>query len=108
MRLLAIGSQALMDGFALLGIETYTDPDLKEIEKLLEGLSRNKERALIYMQQNLVEADLPILHKLRDEGGYILISEIPDILSAEGYEAQVDHLIKRVLGNNFELDAKNE
>jgi vacuolar-type H+-ATPase subunit F/Vma7 len=100
MRQLAIGNSVLMDGFALLGIETYADLDITEVEKILTQLLRNKESALIYLQQNLLKADLPLLEQIRNEGGHILISEIPDILSANKYQAPVDHLIARVLGNS--------
>jgi vacuolar-type H+-ATPase subunit F/Vma7 len=100
MRQLAIGNSVLMDGFALLGMETYADLDITEIEKILTQLLRNKESALIFLQQNLLQADLPLLEQIRNEGGHILISEIPDILSANKYQAPVDHLIARVLGNS--------
>jgi vacuolar-type H+-ATPase subunit F/Vma7 len=100
MRQLAIGNSVLMDGFALLGMETYADLDITEVEKILTQLLRNKESAIIFLQQNLFQADLPLLEQIRNEGGHILISEIPDILSANKYQAPVDHLIARVLGNS--------
>ena len=100
MRILAIGNQALMDGFALLGIETYADIGVQELDTLLTDLQRSKQRALVYLQQNLANSDLPILQLLHSEGGDILISVVPDILSADDYHAPVDHLISRVLGQN--------
>ncbi len=100
MRTMAIGSRALMDGFALLGIETHADIDVAELEALLSDLVRRKERALIYLQSYLANSDLPILHSLRNEGGQVLISEVPDILSAEHYQAPVEQLISRVLGRD--------
>ena len=87
MRVLAIGNRALMDGFALLGIETYADFSLTQMEQLLLELYRGNERALVYLQQDLAQADIPVLTNLRNEGGRVLISEIPDILSADGYQA---------------------
>ena len=105
MRLLAFGSRALMDGFALLGIETFADASASEVGRILTSLSRGKEKALVFLQQDLAREDIPILQELRSEGGSILISEVPDILSADQYEAQVDQLIKRVLGSNIEIEA---
>lgn len=98
MRLLAMGNSALMDGFALLGMETFADADETDVEQLLRQLTRDKERALIFLQQDLAQSDLPILEQIRSEGGNILISEIPDLLSAKHYQAPVDQLISRVLG----------
>lgn len=98
MRTLAMGHSTLMDGFALLGIETYPNASVFDLEQLLKQLRRDRERALIYLQQDLAQADLDILDQVRNEGGHILISELPDLLSAEDYQAPVDALIQRVLG----------
>lgn len=108
MRLLAIGNRALMDGFALLGIETHADISIEEIDKILTDLSRKKEKAMIFLQQDLAQAELAVLQQLRNEGGRVLISEIPDILSADEYQASVDQLITRVLGANVGMEAEHE
>ena len=101
MRIMAIGNQALMDGFALLGIETYADISISQLERILLDLRRQDERALVYLQQDLAQADIPVLTFLRNEGGQVLISEIPDILSADAYQASVDQLIARVMGKHI-------
>ena len=98
MRIVAFGSAALMDGFALLGIETHADPEASEIEDFLDGLVRARERALVFMQQNLVKAGIAQVQQLRQQGGSILICEIPDLQAAGDYRPQVDQLIRRVLG----------
>ena len=90
-----------MDGFALLGIETHADVSMQDLDSLLNDLYRSKQRALVYLQQDLADCDLPILHLLRSEGGNILISVVPDLLSADDYHAPVDKLISRVLGQNI-------
>ncbi len=100
MRVLAMGHSALMDGFALLGIETWPDATLQDVEQELKQLLRSKERAMIYLQSDLAQADNALLQMIRNEGGDILISEIPDLLSAQQYQAPVDQLIARVLGAN--------
>jgi vacuolar-type H+-ATPase subunit F/Vma7 len=103
-----MGNSALMDGFALLGMETYPDASVAEVEQILTQLSHSKERAMIYLQQDLAQADLPILQFIRNEGGNILISEIPDILSAQDYQAPVDQLLTRVLGASAVQDFTHE
>ena len=108
MRMLAFGSRALMDGFALLGIETYADFSLTQMEQLLLELYRGNERALVYLQQDLAQADILVLTNLRNEGGRVLISEIPDILSADGYQASVDQLIGRVMGKHILENIQHE
>lgn len=98
MRILAFGSAALMDGFALLGIETHADPDAGFIDDTLGSLVRARERALVFMQQDLMDAEIPLVTQLRLQGGSILICEIPGLQTAGDYRPQVDNLIKRVLG----------
>lgn len=98
MRILAIGSQALMDGFALLGIETHTDISIDALEHLLNNIVRQQERTLIYLQQNLATADIPILQRLRQEGGQVLISIIPSLHEPDNRQAPIDALIAKVIG----------
>ncbi len=98
MKILAFGSAALMDGFALLGIETHADPRAQEIESRLSALVQARERALIFMQQDLMSREVPSIARLRLQGGSILVCEIPDLQAAGDYHPQVDELIKRVLG----------
>jgi vacuolar-type H+-ATPase subunit F/Vma7 len=100
MKIIAIGNAALMDGFALLGIKTYADASAEEINAVLTELVRNRERALVYLQQNLMSADIPMVQQLRTRGGSILICEIPDLHTAEDYQPEVEKLIGRVLGSS--------
>ena len=100
MRILAFGSAALMDGFALLGIETHADPDPGFIDDTLGNLVQARERALVFMQQDLMDADIPRVAQLRLQGGSILICEIPSLQAAGDYRPQVDNLIRRVLGSS--------
>lgn len=108
MRLMAIGQRSLMDGFALLGMETHCDASAEEVESILSALSHKKEKAMIYLQRDPAYDNLPIIQQLRNEGGNILISEIPDILSAHQFHAPVDDLITRVLGKNINLEVEDE
>lgn len=107
MRILAIGSQALMDGFALLGIETHTDVSASHLEKLLGDIVRQQERALIYLQQDLIDSDIPLLENLRREGGNVLISEIPSLHEPDNRQAPIDALIRKVIGPSA-LENTNE
>lgn len=107
MRILAIGSQALMDGFALLGIETHTDTSITGLESLLGNILRKQERALIYLQQDLAHADIPIMQRLRQEGGDVLISEIPSLNEPNKRQAPIDALIAKVIGPSA-LEASHE
>ena len=100
MKIIAIGNSALMDGFALLGIETYADASAAEINAVLSELVSTRERALVYLQQDLISAEIPMIHQLRTKGGAILICEIPDLRTAHEYQPEVEKLFGRVLGSS--------
>lgn len=100
MKIIAIGNSALMDGFALLGIETYADATADQINTVLTDLQRNRECALVYLQQNLMTAKIPMIQQLRLQGGSILICEIPELQTAVNYQPEVEKLIGRMLGKS--------
>lgn len=102
MRIMAIGEAELMDGFALLGIETHADVSNDDIEALLSGLVRSRERALVFIQQDFISDEIPILQRLRLEGGSILVCEIPGLHGARDYQPEVEKLIGRVLGSSMQ------
>ena len=101
MKIIAIGNAALMDGFALLGIQTYADASAEQINVILAELERSRERALVYLQQDLMTADIPMIRQLRIQGGSILICEIPGLQAADDYQPEVEKLIGRVLGSSI-------
>ncbi len=99
MKILAMGSSVLMDGFSLLGIKTYADESPQKINDVLTELRRSKQRALVFMQQELMTADIPMVSKIRQSGGSILLCEIPNLQEVDGYQPAVEKLITRVLGS---------
>jgi vacuolar-type H+-ATPase subunit F/Vma7 len=98
MKIIAMGSAELMDGFALLGIETHADATADGIDALLTGLVRGREQALIFIQQDLMRANIPMIRQLRIQGSSILICEIPNLQATDDYRPEVEKLIARVLG----------
>ena len=105
MEIIAIGSRELMDGFALLGITTHVAEEAAQIDHLLSELARRRERALVYIQQDMIGDRTPTVKKLRLEGGSILICEIPPLGGAADYRPQVEQLIRRVLGSSMLEDS---
>lgn len=98
MKIISIGDTALMDGFALLGIQTFADKSAQQINALLTELERGRESALVFIQQDLMRADIPMIQQLLIQGGSILICEIPKLSAAGDYQPEVEQLIGRVLG----------
>ncbi len=97
-RMIALGSTALMEGFALIGFETYADPAPEAVEKLMQELLRTQQAALVVIQQDLARNPGRYLLRAQSEGGRIVITEVPGIhLSAE-YHSRVESLVQRLLG----------
>ncbi|MDY6980821.1 MAG: V-type ATP synthase subunit F [Pseudomonadota bacterium] len=99
-RMLALGSAALTDGFALLGFETYPDADREVLNRVLEELVQQRSRALVLAEPVLFEQPSTLLQRLRIEGGQILITEIPPLHMPEGYQSDVEDLLHSVLGQS--------
>lgn len=100
MKIIAIGDSALMDGFALLGIQIHADESAQQINSVLAELARSHERALVFIQQDLMRADIPMIQQLRMQGGSILVCEIPNLSAATDHQPAVEALIGRVLGSS--------
>ena len=47
-----------------------------------------------------MQADIPIIARLRSQGGNILLCEIPNLRNVDKYRPQVETLIGRVLGTS--------
>jgi vacuolar-type H+-ATPase subunit F/Vma7 len=98
MRLIFMGSHALADGFALLGFETFPDATTDRVESLLSELLKNKDKALVFLEDNLTRQPGPAFLRARSEAASIIITEIPPLSTPETYRPSVEDLVARVLG----------
>ncbi len=98
MRFIAMGSNALMDGFALLGFEVFPNVTIETVEKTLAQLLKNKEKALIFLENNLSQHSGKYLLQARNEAAGIIITEIPPLHAPDTYHPLVEELVTRVLG----------
>ncbi len=97
-RLIAMGSAPLMQGFSLIGAETYPDAGAAELERVLAELVRGDQKALIFLELDLARSDGFWLRRVRGEGGRIVITEIPSLARPDEYAPEVDRLVRRLLG----------
>ncbi len=97
-RLLALGSAALTDGFALIGFEAVPEATPRQLEELLAGLVTSRQNALVIIGQDLALSDGPWLKRVRNKGGRIVLVEIPPLDAPETHRLPVEDLIKGVLG----------
>jgi vacuolar-type H+-ATPase subunit F/Vma7 len=99
-RMIALGGAALMEGFALIGFETYADPQPDAVEKLLHELLRSQKPALLVIEHNLTQNPGRNLLRAQREGGRIVITEIPELRLSESYHSRVETLVRDILGSS--------
>lgn len=80
-RLVVLGSAGLADGFSLIGAEVHADADPSTVETVLEQLARSGDAALVLLESTLAHTGGPWLNRLRNEGGRIVITELPPLPS---------------------------
>ena len=97
-RLVVLGSAGLADGFSLIGAEVHADADSATVEIVLEQLAHSGDAALVLLETPLAHAGGPWLNRLRNEGGRIVITELPPLPSPQDYAPAVDEVVRALLG----------
>ena len=64
-RLIAMGSSALMEGYALIGFETWPEAGADDVEQVLTDLLGHRHRALIFLEPRLARSGGAMLQKVR-------------------------------------------
>ena len=67
-------------------------------KQLLEQLVHSDTRALVLLEEGLAHSAGPWLKPVRNEGGNIVVTEIPALHQAHEYHPQVEDLVTSILG----------
>lgn len=97
-RLVVLGSAGLTEGFSLIGAEVYPDADHAKVEEVLALLVKDGSEALVLLESNLAHAGGHWLNRLRNEGGRIVVTELPPLSAPHDYAPAVDDVVRAVLG----------
>jgi vacuolar-type H+-ATPase subunit F/Vma7 len=97
-RLVVLGSAGLTEGFSLIGAEVYPDADQAMVEKVLAGLWASSDAALVLLEAHLARGEGEWLMRLRNEGGRIVVTELPPLSAPNAFAPVVDEVVKSVLG----------
>jgi vacuolar-type H+-ATPase subunit F/Vma7 len=97
-RLVALGHAPLMEGFRLLGVETHAEADAATVERVLAELVRDGASALVFLEHHLAQGRGPWLDRVRNEGGRIVVTEVPPLAAPDTYAPAVDGLVRAILG----------
>lgn len=97
-RLVVLGSAGLVEGFSLIGAEVHPDADSAKLEEVLGRLVKEGSEALVLLESGLAHAGGPWLNRLRNEGGRIVVTELPALSAPQDYAPAVDEVVRAVLG----------
>jgi vacuolar-type H+-ATPase subunit F/Vma7 len=97
-RLVVLGSAGLTEGFSLIGAEVHPDADPAKVEEVLAQLVRDGSQALVLLETGLAHVGGVWLNRLRNEGGRIVVTELPPLAAPRVYAPAVDEVVRAVLG----------
>ena len=78
-RMVALGSPALVRGFRLIGFEGFAHPDHEQVRQLIKQLVTEQQRAFLVIEQYLADELRDVFTPLQQEGGEIVLKELPSI-----------------------------
>jgi vacuolar-type H+-ATPase subunit F/Vma7 len=93
-----LGAASLATGFRLAGFEVYPDADAAQLDRLLDNLRASRTPALVVIDQALAESDSQRLEWVRQEGGRILLTQVPPLNHPDEMRSSVDDRIEQLLG----------
>ena len=93
-----LGEASLATGFRLAGFEVHPDADAAELDALLEQLQATRTPAFVVIDQQLAESGSRRLDAVRQEGGRILLTQVPSLARPETMRSAVDDRIQQLLG----------
>jgi vacuolar-type H+-ATPase subunit F/Vma7 len=77
--MIALGSLALIRGFRLIGFEGIPNPDHEMVRRLIETMKSEQQRAFLVVEQYLADELRDVFIPIQEEGGDILMVELPSI-----------------------------
>ena len=98
MRMIAVGSAALVEGFALLGMETVADATPEQLQALIGELRGKGVQALLVVEHTLLRRGGETVTEAQCECSHVLIAEVPPLHTPSTHHAPVEELVAQVLG----------
>jgi hypothetical protein len=79
-------------------VETHAEATHETVERVLADLLRSGARALVFLEHHLAQGKGPWLERVRNEGGRIVVTEVPPLSAPDSYAPAVDGLMRTILG----------
>lgn len=97
-RQLFLGDANLATGFRLAGFEIFPDADIQQVDTLLAELLAQRTPAFVVLDQQLAMQDSKRLRQVRNEGGRILLTQVPRLTEPDKMYSEIDDHIRQLLG----------
>ncbi|MCG7958430.1 MAG: hypothetical protein JAY69_05110, partial [Candidatus Thiodiazotropha taylori] len=62
------------------------------------GLLQQKQRALLIIEQSVNRLESKLLQQIRNEGGRIVLSEVPSLHDSDNFQSELDETLKQLTG----------
>jgi vacuolar-type H+-ATPase subunit F/Vma7 len=96
--MIALGSMVLVRGFRLIGFEALENPSHQEVSALIKELQIHQQRAFLAVEQSLADDMRDLFSPIQQEGGDILMVELPSIHEPEKLDSYLAEGIMQKLG----------
>lgn len=99
-QMIFLGGEALADGFRLIGFETHPDPSPDDVDKRLRELQRDRAKAFVIVDDDLMQAEIPALQQVRREGGRIVVIAVPRLQADPQLQSDVAKRLSAMFGGS--------
>ena len=98
-RMIVIGSHALTRGFRLIGFDAMINPDSEEVRQRINDLVKQQQRAFLIVEQYIANKLRDVFSPIQQEGGDILMVELPSIHEPDRLESFLSERIEQHFGS---------
>lgn len=95
-RMIFMGDSNLAHGFRLIGFETWADPSLDEVEKLVRELILRRQNTFLVVDRRIADANLPSILRVRKEGGHIVVTPVPPLNEPDSFHLRIDDRLQTI------------
>jgi vacuolar-type H+-ATPase subunit F/Vma7 len=96
--MLFLGDDSLADGFRLVGFETLANPQPADVERLFRDMLKRGNKAFVIVDDQLMQAGLPSLERVRAEGGRIVVASVPRLKEPQRLASDVADRLDAMFG----------
>jgi vacuolar-type H+-ATPase subunit F/Vma7 len=98
--MLFLGDESLAVGFRLIGFETYPDPAPEDVDRIFRELKRGRANAFVIVDDRIMQAGIPALKEVRDEGGRIVVAAVPPLKAPPKLASDVADRLQAMFGSS--------